>query len=362
MQLSLWRERLLGASAFQWWAMRVPGVRQVARHHAERLFDLCSGFVASQVLYACVRSGLVAELSTGPRPARELAARCRMEDAGLELLLQSAQELGLIERRNACWGLSVLGAALAGNPAVLRMIEHQPQLYADLADPLERLRADAPPGVLARFWSYARQPPGAAAGTVAPYTTLMAGTQSLVAEDILHAYPFGRHRVVLDVGGGDGTFLSALARRFPRLTLRLFDLPEVTRIGAARLEAEGLAGRTVVTGGDFLADALPTGADVITLVRVLHDHDDRPALALLEAARRALQPGGRLVIGEPMRDVPGTFASATVYLGFYLRAMGQGRMRSPAEVSTLLRAAGFRQVRRHRTLRPWQCALMSAAA
>ena len=362
MQLALWRDRWLGAREFQWWAVRLPGVRQIARHHAERLFDLCGGFVASQVLYACVRSGLIEELRAGPCSARQLSERCHLDSQGLQLLLESAEELGLVERRDACWGLAILGAALAGNPAVLRMIEHQPQLYADLADPLERLRSDSSPGALANFWTYARQQPRAAVGAVGPYTRLMATTQALVAEDTLHAYPFGQHRVALDVGGGDGTFLCALAQRWPGLALRLFDLPEVARIAEARFTAEGLAARTVVTGGDFLVDALPTGADVITLVRVLHDHDDGPALALLEAARRALPSGGRLVIAEPMRSVRGSFVSATLYLRFYLRAMGQGRLRTPAEISVLLGAAGFSQVRRHRTLRPWQCALMSAAA
>jgi demethylspheroidene O-methyltransferase len=361
-QPPLWRDRWLGAQRFQWWAARLPGVRRIARHHAERLFDLCSGFVASQVLYACVRSGLIEELRAGARPASQLAERCRLDGEGMGLLLDSAQELGLVERRDAGWGLGILGAALAGNSAVLRMIEHQPQLYADLVDPLQRLRSGAPPGALAQFWSYAQRPPEEAVGAVGPYTKLMAATQALVTEDVLHAYPFGRHRVVLDVGGGDGTFLCALAQRWPQLALRLFDLPEVARLAETRLAAAGLAARTRVTGGDFRADALPTGADVITLVRVLHDHDDAPALALLQAARRALPAGGRLVIAEPMRAVRGSFVSATLYLRFYLRAMGQGRMRSPAEITALLRASGFRRVRRHRTLRPWQCALLSAAA
>ncbi len=45
----------------------------------------------------------------------------------------------------------------------------------------------------------------------------MAASQPLVADEILDAYPFARHRCLLDVGGGDGSFLAsgraALRRR-----------------------------------------------------------------------------------------------------------------------------------------------------
>jgi len=43
-------------------------------------------------------------------------------------------------------------------------------------------------------------------------------------------------------------------------------------------------------------------------------------------------------------------------------AMGQGRVRSIAELKSLLQAAGFLRARIHRTERPWQCAVMSAVA
>ena len=75
---------------------------------------------------------------------------------------------------------------------------------------------------------------------------------------------------------------------------------------------------------------LPAGADLITLVRVLHDHDDQPAMALLRAVRRALPRGGRVVLAEPMTGVRGAIPGTEAYFAFYLLAMGQGRARSAA--------------------------------
>jgi demethylspheroidene O-methyltransferase len=95
-----------------------------------------------------------------------------------------------------------------------------------------------------------------------------------------------------------------------------------------------------VTGGSFLRDSLPRGADVVSLIRVLHDHDDENVLALLRAVRAVLPAGGTLVIGEPMSGESGTDA-VSAYFSMYLYAMGSGRPRSFAALRGLLRKSGF---------------------
>ena len=81
----------------------------------------------------------------------------------------------------------------------------------------------------------------------------MSRTQALVAETILDAYPFARHRRLLDVGGGEGAFLAAAARRAPNLALTLFDLPPVAARARRDFAALGLSGRVEAIGGDMLA-------------------------------------------------------------------------------------------------------------
>ncbi len=90
----------------------------------------------------------------------------------------------------------------------------------------------------------------------------------------------------------------------------------------------------------------------MTLNRVLHDHDDASALALLQAIRRAIEPGGTLLVTEPMAGTAGARASGDAYFGFYLLAMGQGRPRTTAEIRTLLHAAGFDRTREIATNTP----------
>jgi demethylspheroidene O-methyltransferase len=99
-----------------------------------------------------------------------------------------------------------------------------------------------------------------------------------------------------------------------------------------------------VIAGDFLQDPLPAGADLVTLVRILHDHDDQGAATLLRSIRAAIAADGALLIAEPMSGAPRNRV-ADVYFAFYLLAMGRGRARTPDEIIALLRAAGFRRAR-----------------
>ena len=215
---------------------------------------------------------------------------------------------------------------------------------------------------LGGYWPYAQAADPAAAGDeqVAPYTALMSASQPLVAGEILDAYPLGKHRCVLDVGGGEGTFLLAAARTAPALRLMLFDLPAVARRAEARFAEAGLSARASAVGGSFLVDELPRGADVATLVRVLHDHDDARVLTLLRAVRRALPAGGTLLVAEPMAETRGAEPMGDAYFGFYLLAMGRGQPRSAARLTEMLRECGFVDVRLRPTAMPLQTQLLVA--
>jgi len=357
------RNRALASPRFRRLAMRFPLTRWIARRRARRLFDLCAGFVYSQVLLACVELRVLELLAEAPRSAEALAEKVALPPERALRLLRAAVALGLVERRaGGRFGLGAQGAALVGNPAVAAMVAHHPLLYADLADPVALLRGEGRATELGRYWPYAD---GAAGNTlqeeeVAPYSALMSASQSLVAEQVLDAYPLRRHRRLLDVGGGDGTFLVRVAEHAPDLELVLFDLPPVAARARRRLEEAGLAQRAQALGGDFRSEPLPGGADVISLVRVVHDQDDDTALALLASVRRALPADGVLLLAEPMSGTAGAEPIGDAYFGFYLLAMGSGRTRTPAELQALLARAGFTRTRLAPTPLPLQARLLVA--
>jgi demethylspheroidene O-methyltransferase len=348
------RARIVADPRFQRWAAGFPLTRRIAQSNTRALFDLCAGFTYSQTLFACVRLDLFDILSDGPVPEATLGARMGLPAEAAARLLRAAASLRLIRRLpDGRYLLADLGAALVGNPSVARMIEHHALLYDDLRDPVALLRGEAGRTRLAGYWPYAGEDGvGLQAESVVPYSGLMSASQALIAEDILDAYPMRRHACLMDVGGGEGAFLAAAGRTAPALRLRLFDLPAVARRAEDRLARSGFGDRVEAFGGSFLFEPLPHGADVITLVRVVHDHDDAAVRILLKAAREALPPGGRLVLAEPMSGTPGAGPITDAYFGLYLLAMGSGRCRTVEELTVLLAEAGFVEISELVTRRP----------
>ena len=359
-----WRDRTLASPGFQRWAGAFPLTRPIARRRARSLFDLVAGFVYSQVLLACVRLRLFQVLAEGPQTLRELATRLSLPDDAAERLLVAAVSLQLVERRSrGRFGLGPLGAPLVGDTAISAMVEHHAALYADLRDPVALLRGQVENAALAQYWPYAEEQASAAmaAQRVREYSALMSASLPLISAQVLAAYAFGKHRCLLDVGGGEGMFLTAVAGQAPQLKLMLFDLPPVAELARARLAINGLSERASTTGGSFFDDPLPTGADIVTLVRVLFDHSDERALAILRAVRKAMPADATVLIAEPMAGTPGAEAMGDAYFGFYLLAMGKGRSRTAAELTTLLQAAGFGKVRLLATHLPLQTQVLLAS-
>ncbi len=336
------RDRLISDPKFQRWALANPFTRPIARRRARAALHLTAGFVYSQALFACTRLKLFEALAGGPSSVPALAARLALSEDATRRLLDAAASLDLAERRSGGrYGLGQLGAAFLGNRSALALVEHQPLLYADLADPVALLRGDKR-AAIAGYWPYSDldQPKALGPEDVAPYSALMAASQPMVAEEALNAYDVTRHKRLMDVGGGEGVFLAAAAARAPDLQLTLVDLPAVADRARTRLEAAGLTPRAQIRGGDFLRDELPKGADLVTLIRIVHDQDDERALRLFRNIRRAVEPGATLLIIEAMSGVKGA-EPLDAYYGFYTLAMGRGEPRRVEEIEALLRQAGF---------------------
>lgn len=331
-----WRNRVFASPRFRAFALGNPLMRGIGRRKAESLFNLVNGFVYSQILLACVRTGLLKRLAQGPVSVTEAASYADLPAEAADRLMKASAAIDIAERLDdGRYVLGRQGAALHGSPGLAEMIEHHALLYADLVDPVALLRRGGGRGQLAAYWAY-DDGMYADAAVVAPYSALMAASQAMVAEQVLGAYRFGRHRRLLDVGGGAGVFVRAVAAAYPRLETAVFDLPAV----AARAPL-GL----VAHGGDFFDDALPHGFDLITLVRIVHDHDDEPAMKLLRNIAAALPREGRLLIAEPMAGTRSARGMGDAYFGLYLWAMGQGRPRTIEENRAMLHAAGFADIR-----------------
>ncbi|MCQ0989632.1 acetylserotonin O-methyltransferase [Jiella marina] len=352
------RNRRLADRDFQRSAANFWLTRPIARRNSRRLFDLVAGFVYSQVLTAGVELKLFDRLSERPRTLSEVAFATGLSEDAARRLLRASAALDLVEiddtEDETLYALGPLGAALIANPGAQAMIRHHGAVYEDLKDPVALLKGERKATALSKLWPYAGSEDGTGSADfdVAAYTDLMSTSQEIVADEILESYDMSWSKRMLDLGGGDGRFLAKVAKKYPDIDLHLFDLPPVAEIARKRLADSRFGRRITVHAGNFFTDPFPEGYDFVSLVRILHDHDDEAAIRLLTKIREGLQPGGVVMIAEPMAGNRHSAPIADAYFGFYLLAMGRGRARTPEEIGDLMNAAGIYRVREVTTALP----------
>jgi demethylspheroidene O-methyltransferase len=325
--LKRYRNKLLADPKFISFAQKFMFTRPVARRKSMELFDLLAGFSYSQVLYACVSLKIFEHVGQSAVILENLATKINLPVPKAELLVRAAIALELLDGTVDHIMLGQHGAALLGQPWIMRFVEHHKYFYRDLEDPVAMLRGEKVEGGLADYWSYDKSSSDKSA-----YSALMAASQQAVSAQILDAYDFPPHRRILDVGGGTGAFVNAVTTRHPHIEGHVFDLPGVVTLASPTIKTHG---------GDFRRESLPEGMDLISIVRVIHDHDDEAVLALLKNARAACTPQTILLIAEPFSGQAATARVADAYFSLYFAAMGQGRTRTPQQIADLAAKVGF---------------------
>ncbi len=155
---------------------------------------------------------------------------------------------------------------------------------------------------------------------------------------IAEAYDFSEADRVIDVGGGNGSMLSAILSRHRNVTGVLFDREGA--IAAARDGAGGPLPRCEFVVGDFF-DNVPRGGDIHTLRRIIHDWADDQAVAILRNCREALAEDGRVIVIETVMAAANESSWANLQ-DITMLATTHGMERTEQEYGSLMSRAGLR--------------------
>jgi SAM-dependent methyltransferase len=166
----------------------------------------------------------------------------------------------------------------------------------------------------------------------------MHGFTSGVAQEVAGLVDTSRAKLAVDIGGASGTLVHSLMTANPQLHGIIFDLPDVVP-SATAAAALGLAERSRVLAGDFFA-SVPE-ADLYLLKHVLHDWNDGQGVRILENCRRAMRPGGRVIVVERLCGEIGEPGLAPL-TDLNMMVLLTGRERSLSEYRGLLKQAGLR--------------------
>ena len=156
---------------------------------------------------------------------------------------------------------------------------------------------------------------------------------------MLEAYDFSDIHVLADIGGGNGSLISAVLQRYPKLEGLLFELGHVAKRTQESLKAFGLDGRCSIIEGNFF-ESVPSGADAYLLRHIIHDWTDEQSVQILSNCRKVIPNDGRILIIEAV--VPtGNEPSLAKDFDMTMLIFPGGIERTEEEYSALLEQARF---------------------
>src|SRR5262249_32617387 len=167
----------------------------------------------------------------------------------------------------------------------------------------------------------------------------MVGVHGRETAAMLDAYDFASVRVLADIGGGNGSVLTAVLKKYPSMHGILFDLQGVVERAKANIQAAGLANRCQIVGGNFF-ETVPTGADVYLMRHIIHDWDNERCTRILKNIRREMSKDGKLLLVESV-ILPDNDPSVGKLLDLVMLAISGGEERTEEEYRKLYEGGGF---------------------
>jgi SAM-dependent methyltransferase len=154
--------------------------------------------------------------------------------------------------------------------------------------------------------------------------------------------------MLLDLGGGPGTYALAFLKRNPELRATVCDRAPALAVAREIAATVPHGKRLSYLPLDFVAKAIPGRYDVIWFSNVLHIYSPEENRRLFRKMAKALAPGGRLLIQDAfIHDAKGLYPNqeASLFAVTMLLFTDRGNTYSVRDTGTWLKGAGFGRVR-----------------
>lgn len=302
------------------------------------IFQTALGFMAAKHLFVANEIHLFEALAEAASPLDELAGRMKIPKRTTRIIADAMVTLGFVQKEDGNYRNSPVAAAfLSGTGpvdlrpclALLDSISYRKWLKLE-----ESVRAGE--GKAGRF-EFANQ------REEEIFSKGVEAFSSGDAQRLPDAHDFSHYHRVLDLGGGTGSFLVPLLRRYPALEGTVFELPPVAAVARQVLAGNPLARRIRIVEGDILQTPLPPGHDVAIIAHVMHTLSPEHNLQMFTNLRKSVAAGARILLVDVFTDPSHTEpAMAALMAGEFLLITSEGDAYSEQEARRWLEASGWK--------------------
>jgi hypothetical protein len=296
----------------------------------------------SRALCTAAELGVADHIREGePRSVRYLAQVTGTHERSLHRVMRFLASHGLFqETKNAEFDHTPLSNALRSDAegsfrAAAQLFHHLFPAW----DGLDHAVRTGESGIKKVFGRPAFEHVGAHPALASIFDAGMTSIHGYETAAMLAAYDFGGIHVLADIGGGNGSLISVVLHRYPKMRGLLFDLAHVVQRAKENLKQQGLADRCQVMEGSFF-DTVPPGADAYLFRHVIHDWTDEQSVRILSHCRKVIPNRGRLLLVECV--VPaGNERSISKDFDIAMMTFPGGAERTESEFQSVLKQAGF---------------------
>jgi O-methyltransferase domain/Dimerisation domain len=312
----------------------------------QQLNQLICGYWHSQCVYVAAKLGIADLLANGPQSVDDLAKQTGTHRPSLFRLLRALASLGVFaEEPGQRFAMTPTAEPLRRDVSgsqwamAVMMGEEHFRAWAELLYSVRTGKIAFDKVFGQPVFEFLSQNPEQAA----IFDKAMVGVHGRETSAMLDVYDFSKFTSLADIGGGNGSTLSGILKRHPKIHGTLFDLPGVIQRAGAAVEAAGLSDRIHLVAGDFF-EAVPGGVDAYVLRHIIHDWDEEKATRILANVRQAIREDGRLLVVESVIP-PGNEPFFGKLLDVTMLVIPGGQERTEQEYRDLFGKAGFRLAR-----------------
>jgi O-methyltransferase domain/Dimerisation domain len=314
-----------------------------AQNDYAQMFQMIWGFTISQIVRAAALYSLAEHLGQGRATPAEIAEAESLNVNATFRFMRACASIGLLtyDGHSKFAATPLLNTLRKDDPNSMR----GPALllpgrshwtpWGNLSDALNTGEPQSVATLGRPLWEYLADTPADSAA----FTETMKSSSFVIDREAAELVETQSVRVAVDIGGASGTLIHSLMKKNPGLQGVVFDLSHVVPSAIRAAEDLGLQDRFSAVAGDFFVSVPP--ADLYLLKLILHDWDDDACISILKNCRRAIHPGGRIVVVEMLIGEIGTPGFAPLIDLDMLVLLG-GRERHLEEYEALFAAAGFR--------------------
>jgi hypothetical protein len=314
--------------------------------------DAIYGFMASRVLFTCQDTGLFESLSEPDGLTAEAAAAlCGLHPGATARLLAASTSLGLTVKLDD--GRYAVPSALrtylspSGERYLGGWLGH---LASVTSRSFGALRDAVRTGEVQLSRVLGAPQDGFFRALYADEDRVTAFASSMWSLGFESSLELARHGslpargLLVDAGGGSGSFAIAAALVHPELSVIVVDRPELEPHFTRMAVRHGVTARARFLAADLFEAELPV-ADAYALGYILSDWSDEAGTRLLERAHGRIKPGGSIHVLERLFDDGGTSPRATALMDLCMLLETHGRHRTAGAYREWLERVGFGGVR-----------------